>query len=361
MDNYRERIHQLLSKMLDAHASDLHLCVGVSPHMRIHGTIVKCDLPALIREDCEGMLFSLLTNEEKTLYNQTKNLDFSFGEPGIGRFRVNIYQQRGTIAAAIRLLPMEIMPLETIGLPTTPIKRFCNLSNGLVLVCGPVGSGKTTTLASIIDYINKIRACHIMSIEDPIEYVHKNIKSLIHQREVRRDTPDFTNALKYVLREDPDIVVIGEMRDLDTMVSALTIAETGHLVFATLHTGDTIEAIHRIVDSFPASEQSQVIAQLSFTLLGVVNQLLLPRCDVPGRVLSAEVMVVTPAIQNLIRENKVEQIYSQLLTGSQYGMQTMNQSLASLVKSKIVKNDVALGETKKVNEFLKLVGGNDYA
>jgi twitching motility protein PilT len=224
-----------------------------------------------------------------------------------------------------------------------------------VLVCGPVGSGKTTTLASMVDYINKNRKCHIISIEDPIEYVHKNIKSLIHQREVRMDTPNFIDALKFILREDPDIVIIGEMRDVETIMSALTIAETGHLVFATLHTGDTSESIRRIIDVFGAGQQAQMIAQLSTTLMGVVNQMLLPKKDNTGRVLASEVMVLTPAIQNLIRENKIEQIYSHIQIGTSYGMQTMGQSLSELVKQGLISQEIALLKTKRDRELNKLL------
>jgi len=345
----------MLRYIISENASDLHMGVGVSPYIRVNGQIKSTDYTPLTAEECKNLIFSLLTSEQIKAYEETKTLDFSFGEPGLGRFRVNIYQQRGTITAAIRLLPLGIIDLDHLGLPPEPIKRFCNLSHGLVLVCGPVGSGKTTTLASMIDYINKNRKCHIISIEDPIEYVHKNIKSLIHQREVRMDTPNFVDALKFILREDPDIVIIGEMRDLETITSALTIAETGHLVFATLHTGDTSESIRRIVDIFGSGQQSQIVAQLSTTLMGVVNQMLLPKKDNTGRVLASEVMVLTPAIQNLIRENKIEQIYSHIQIGTNYGMQTMGQSLSELVKKGLISQEMALLKTKRERELNKLL------
>jgi twitching motility protein PilT len=327
----------------------------VCPYVRINGDIAPTSFPPLTREQCESLLLGLLTEDERKLFDESKVIDFSFGEPGLGRFRVNIYQQRGSIAAAIRILPLEILPLEKLGLPAEPVKQFCGFSHGLILVCGPVGSGKTTTLASMIDYVNRNRGCHIISIEDPIEYVHKNIKSLIHQREIRRDTSNFFNALKYILREDPDVVVIGEMRDLDTITSAMTIAETGHLVLATLHTGDTSESIRRIVDVFPTGQQSQIVAQLSYTLLGVINQLLVPTVDHSSRALASEVMVVNGAIQNLIRENKIEQIYSHIQMGTSFGMQTMNQSLYELVRKGLVSQEIALSQTKRTKELLKLM------
>jgi twitching motility protein PilT len=355
MINWREKLMDILRSVIEANASDLHLGAEVAPHIRVNGTIRATDYAPFSGEECRELLFSLMTEDEKRTYEETKTLDFSFGEPGLGRFRVNIYQQRGTIAAAIRLLPVEIIKIENLGLPVEPVKRFCSLSHGLVLICGPVGSGKTTTLASMIDYINKTRSCHIISIEDPIEYVHRNIKSLIHQREVKRDTPNFIDALRFILREDPDIVVIGEMRDVETIQTALTIAETGHLVFATLHTGDTSESIRRIIDVFATGQQAQVVAQLSYMLIGVINQMLLPTADNNGRVLASEVMVVTPAIQNLIRENKIEQIYSQLQIGTNFGMQTMSQSLSELVKKGLISPEFALLKTKREKELYKLL------
>jgi twitching motility protein PilT len=358
MDNkWHEMMMTLLQSMKEKGASDMHISAGMCPYMRINGTIVPSDLPQLSAEECKSLLFSLLTEDGQKAYYEQKALDFSLGKEGVGRFRVNIYQQRGTVASAIRLLPLDIRPLEKLGLPLEPIQQLCNLSHGLVLVCGSVGSGKTTTLASMIDYINKTRKCHIIAIEDPVEYVHKNIQSLIHQREIRRDTPNFVDALRYILREDPDIVIIGEMRDLETIVAALTIAETGHLVFATLHTGDTSESIRRIIDVFSTSEQSQVVSQLASTLCGVINQKLLPTIDDTDRVLSHEIMIVNHAIQNLIRENKVEQIYSLIQMGTNQGMKTFNQSYCELVQQGRISADAALNVSKRPKELMKLLEG----
>jgi twitching motility protein PilT len=357
MGKYDDMMMEMLRYMKSNNASDLHITAAVRPYARIHGKIIQTQFSALPGEECRDLLFSFLTEEGKKAFYELKTLDFPYGSLELGRFRINIYQQRGTIAAAIRRLPIEIPPLEELGLPLQSIKDFCNRSNGLVLVCGSTGSGKTTTMASMVDYINKTRCCHIISIEDPIEYIFKNDKSLIHQREVRRDTNNFIDALKYILREDPDVVVIGEMSDLETIVAALTIAETGHLVFATLHTGDTSESIRRIVDVFPSTQQAQISLQLSYTLLGVVNQSLLPICDGSGRILASEVMAVTPAIQNLIRENKVEQIYSHIQMGTDYGMQTMGQSLFQLVSSGKVSREMALSKTKRDKELVKLLEG----
>lgn len=355
MNEYFDKMMKLLSIMGERDASDLHLSVGVCPYLRIHGKMTPTEFPVLSNEECEKLLFSLLTEEGRTAFNVRRTLDFSLGYTDMGRFRINIYQQRGTLAAAIRRLPIEIPDIAELGLPAETVKKFCNRSQGLILVTGPVGSGKTTTLASIIDYINKNRNLHIISIEDPVEYVHKNVKSVIHQREIGRDTPNFVDALKYVLREDPDVVLVGEMRDLETIATTVTIAETGHLVLATLHTGDTAEAVRRIVDVFPGSQQHQILAQLSCTLAGVVNQMLLPRIDKPGRILAAEVLVANSAIQNLIRENKIEQFYSHLQMGSEYGMKTMNQSLFELVKAGKISKELALLKSTRVKELAKLL------
>jgi twitching motility protein PilT len=355
MPPLHENMLSLLKMMKEKNASDLHVSAGVPPHLRVHGRILCTALPALSADECEKLLFSFLEEEGKKAYAQSKVLDFSYGNDELGRFRVNLYQQRGSIAAAIRILPMTTLSFDTLGLPADAMRRICNLSHGLVLVCGPVGSGKTTTMASMIEYINKTRNCHIIAIEDPIEYVHRSEKSLIHQREVRRDTPNFIDALKYILREDPDVVIIGEMRDLETITAALTIAETGHLVFATLHTGDTSESIRRIIDSYSSQEQSQVVAQLAYTLMGVINQILIPTVTNDGRAIATEVMLVNPAIQTLIRENKVEQIYSHIQMGAEQGMHTMNQSLCDLVRAKKILPDMALGETKRMKELVKLL------
>lgn len=354
MDENRSKMLVILKYMVDNNASDLHLGAKVSPYVRINGVMKKTDFPPLEVQENEDMIFSLLSPEEKDIYFRQKTLDFSFSQTDLGIFRINVYQQRGTTTAAIRRFPFHVPVMEEIGLPVESIRNCLNFSHGLVLVCGPVGSGKTTTMATMIDWVNKTRNCHIISIEDPIEYVHTNIKSLIHQREVRKDTFNFKDALRYILREDPDIVLIGEMRDLETIASALTIAETGHLVLATLHTGDASEAIRRIVDVFPAGQQTQIIAQLAYTLRGVINQLLIEGID-STRALATEVLIVTQAVQSNIRENKTEQIYSQIQTGSNFGMHTMNQSLCELVKNKKITREIALNKSKRPKELIKLL------
>ncbi|MFW6134399.1 MAG: type IV pilus twitching motility protein PilT [Elusimicrobiota bacterium] len=351
--------HKMMSEMLamvkQERATDLHLSVGVRPHIRVDGNIKPTALPILTKEECENMMFSIMTKEQIRKYKQKKVLDFSYGEKQLGRFRINIYKQRNSLAAAIRRLPIKIPTIEELGLPAEPIKNFCNMTNGMVIVSGPVGTGKTTTLASMIQYINKSRPCHIITIEDPIEYVHNDIKSMVHQREVGSDTISFASALKYGLREDPDVVLVGEMRDLETISTAVTIAETGHLVLATLHTGSADESIRRIVDVFPADQQSQIITQLSFILNGVVNQVLLPRKEETGRILATEIMITVPAIQSLIRENKIEHIYSHIQMGSKYGMKTMNQSLFELIKQGKVDKEVAVPRSTRVEELKKML------
>ncbi|MHB9154485.1 MAG: type IV pilus twitching motility protein PilT [Endomicrobiales bacterium] len=354
MERWLDMMTDMLRYMAEKNASDLHLSTGVSPYVRVHGKIKSTEFPPLSQAECEELIFSILPEAARREYGETRTLDYSYGKPELGCFRINIYQQRGSIAAALRRLPIEIPSIEELGLPVEPVKNFCNLSRGLVLICGPTGNGKTTTMASMINYINKSKCCHIISIEDPIEYVHKNINSLVHQREVRHDTPNFTDALKYILREDPDVVVIGEMRDLETIASALTIAETGHLVLATLHTGDTSESVRRIIDVFPVGQQAQAIAQLAYTLAGVVNQVLIPKNDNYSRVLATEVLLVTPAIQNIIREGKTEQIYSHIQMGTNFGMHTMNQSLYNLARGGTITREMALAKSTKQKELLKL-------
>jgi twitching motility protein PilT len=302
-------MRELLELMEQRGASDLHVTVGLEPYFRIDGKISATGLPPLSEEDCELMLFSLISEDQIKTFKERKVLDCSYGEKKLGRFRLNIYKQRGTITAAIRRLPLKIPDLEELGLPVDVVKSLCDRSSGLVIVAGPVGCGKTTTVAAMAQYINSSRHCHILSIEDPIEYIHENQKSLFHQRELHTDTLSFADALKYGLREDPDVIIVGEMRDLETISSAVSIAETGHLVLATLHTANAGESISRIVDVFSAAQQSQVRVQLSCSLAGVLNQLLLPTLDDNGRVLAVEKMIATPAIASLIRENKIESIY----------------------------------------------------
>jgi len=349
------KMRELLALMAEKDASDLHITVGLQPYIRINGEIINLDLPSIDEEECESMLFSMLSEDQIQLFKKNRVLDFSYGEKEIGRFRVNIYRQRGTIAAAIRRLPVKIPELETLGLPISIVKNLCNRSKGLVIIAGPVGCGKTTTLASMAQYINRTRSCHILSIEDPIEYLHKSEKSLIHQREIHIDVFSFADALKYGLREDPDVLLVGEMRDLETVSSAVTIAETGHLVLATLHTSNAGDSISRIVDVFPALQQSQVRVQLSTSLAGVINQMLLPTINSDGRVLAAEVMMNTPAMGSLIRANKIESIYSHIQMGGKYGMKTMNQSLYELVNNGKVDRNLAIAKSPRPKELNKLL------
>ncbi|MDD3626775.1 MAG: type IV pilus twitching motility protein PilT, partial [bacterium] len=316
--------------MFDLDASDLHLTVGVPPTIRKDGSLMPLPYAKLSAEKVQSLAYSVLTDKQKKEFEQNNELDLSFGITNLSRFRANVFKQRGTVAMAIRTIPFQILAFDALGLPPI-VNDLVKLPKGLILVTGPTGSGKSTTLASIIDKINDARHSHIITIEDPIEYVHKHKNCIINQREIHTDTETFPIALKYVLRQDPDIILIGEMRDLETIESAITIAETGHLVFATLHTNNALQSVNRIIDIFPAHQQSQVRTQLSFILMAILSQTLIPMVG-GGRCLACEVMVPTPAIRNMIREDKVHQIYSAMQTGKQYGMQTMNEHLASLVK-----------------------------
>jgi len=326
-------LRQLLEDMVHRKASDLHLTAGVPPEMRIDGAITPTDYEVMTPEKCASLAYSVLSDEQRRKFETTKELDLSFGVKGLSRFRANVFLQRGVVSVAIRQIPYEILPMESLGLP--PVTReFTARQKGLVLVTGPTGSGKSTTLAAILDKINSVRQAHIMTIEDPIEYIHHHKKCIVNQREVGADTSSFAAALKYVLRQDPDIILIGEIRDLETIEAALTIAETGHLVFATLHTNSTYEAVNRIVDVFPSDQQKQILTQLAFTLEGVITQQLIPRSRGTGRILTAEVLICTPAIKAVIREGKIHQIYSLMQAGQKYGMQTMNQALLQAVLDK---------------------------
>ncbi len=322
---------ELFLLMHERGASDLHLTVGSPPVLRIDGVLIPTPFERLTPEACQSLVYSLLTDVQRQRFEATNELDLAFGLKGIGRLRMNIYRQRGAIGAAVRAIPSSFRSFEEIGLPNV-IYDILKVPKGLVLVTGPTGSGKSTTLASMIDSINEHRSCHIVTVEDPIEYVHSHKKSLVNQREVGQDTETFTAALKHVLRQDPNVILIGEMRDLDTIGAALTIAETGHLVFATLHTTDCAQTINRIIDVFPQHQIEQVRVQLSFVLQAVICQQLLPHASGSGRVLAAEILIVTAAIRNLIREQKIEQIQLAMQTGGKFGMQTMNQSLAELYR-----------------------------
>jgi len=353
MENFLT-LQQLLQLVVEKKATDLHLTVNLPPQLRINGELVLTDLPILTGEEIQKLAYSILSENQIKRFEQEKELDTSYGVSGLGRFRVNLYYQRGSIACAIRFIPYEIPSLESLGLPEI-VKKFASYRAGLILVTGAVGSGKSTTLAGMIEYINSFRRCHIITIEDPIEYLHKHRMATIDQREVGRDTLSFSHALKYVFRQDPDVVMIGEMRDLETMRTALTLAETGHLILATLHTMDATHAITRIIDVFPPYQQEQIRVQLSLVLIGVIVQQLIPRLDGKGRVLATEIMKVTPAISNLIRENQLQQIYSLIQTGKSEGMMTMNQSLLELYKKKLISMEEALRRSPNPKELMNLL------
>src|SRR5208282_2567349 len=304
-------LHQLLKAMVEKGASDLHITTGSPPLLRIDGQIVPLKLPPLGPVETKQLCYSILTEEQKIQFEKTSELDLSFGVKSLSRFRANVFMQRGAVAGAFRTIPFKILTFEELGMPAM-VGELAQKPSGLVLVTGPTGSGKSTTLAAMIDKINSEQRCHIMTIEDPIEYLHPHKLSIVNQREVGTDTEGFKTALKYVLRQDPDVVLIGEMRDLETIEAALTISETGHLVFATLHTNSAVSTVNRIIDVFPAHQQAQVRAKLSFVLQGVLSQQLLARHNAPGRVLALETLVPNPAIRNLIRDDKVHQIYSQM-------------------------------------------------
>ena len=348
-------LHQLLKVMLDKGASDLHVTTGSPPQLRIDGDLVPLRTDALTPVDTKQLCYSVLTDAQKLRFEEDQELDLSFGVKGMARFRANLFVQRGAVAGAFRLVPFNIMPLDELGLPKV-VADLCERPRGLVLVTGPTGSGKSTTLASMVDRINTRHRSHIVTIEDPIEFLHPHKSSLVNQREVGSDTQGFGKALRHILRQDPDVVLIGEMRDLETIEAALTISETGHLCLATLHTTSAIGSINRIIDVFPTHQQSQVRAVLSFVLEGVVSQTLIPRASGSGQVLTAEVMIPTPAIRNLIREDKLHQIYSQMQIGqSKHGMVTMNQSLCDLFVRRLITLDDAISRSSDVDELKTLI------
>ena len=347
-------MQDLLLMMVEKQASDLHLAAGVSPTLRIDGELVATPYEKLGPDICQRLVYSLLTDAQREKFEATNELDLSFGIKGIGRIRMNVFRQRGSVAAALRSISHVIPSFEDLGLPSVAYE-LVKLQKGLVLVTGPTGSGKSTTLASMIDYINEHRPAHIITIEDPIEYLHLHKKSLINQREINTDTNTFPTALKYILRQDPDIILVGEMRDLETMESALTIAETGHLVFATLHTTDAPSTINRIVDVFPPHQQTQIRSQLSFSLQAVLAQQLLLHASGKGRVLVSETLIITPAIRNLIREMKIEQLYMAMQTGGKFGMQTMNQSLSEAYFHRKITFQEALLRSSDQEELKRLI------
>jgi twitching motility protein PilT len=349
-------LHQLLKAMIEKGASDLHVTTSTPPQLRIDGKLVPLKMPPLSPPETKQLCYSILTDAQKHKFEESNELDLSFGVRGLSRFRANIFTQRGAVAGAFRAIPYKIKSFEDLGLPKV-INELVRKPRGLILVTGPTGSGKSTTLASMIDFINTERNEHIVTIEDPIEYLHPHKNCVVNQREVGADTKSFKNALKYILRQDPDVVLVGEMRDLETIEAALTVSETGHLCFATLHTNSAVQTINRIVDVFPPYQQSQVRAQLSFVLEGVLCQALIPRANGPGRAMALEVMVPNPAIRNLIREDKVHQMYSQMQIGQdKFGMQTMNQSLSSLFGRRMISLEDALGRSSDTEELRTLIG-----
>ena len=348
-------LRDLLEMMMKKKASDLHITVGTPPQIRVDGKLQKLPMEALTPEETKKLAYSIMSEKHRQKFEEKSELDLSFGIENLSRYRCNVFMQRGNVAVAIRQIPFRVPSFEELGL-TKVISEFANLPRGLVLVTGTTGSGKSTTLAAIIDKINRERNLHIITVEDPIEYLHRHNSSLINQREVYSDTQSFASALKYALREDPDVVLIGEMRDLETVESALNISETGHLAFATLHTSSCAESITRIIDVFPSNQQEQVRVTLSFVLQAVVTQQLIPKIG-GGRVLGLEIMIATPAIRALIRDQKIHQIYSSIQAGQKYGMRTMNQSLAELYlahKITLAEAQARTANVQELNDILNL-------
>lgn len=351
-------LHQLLQTMIEKGASDLHITTGAPPMIRLNGHLTPVEGTPLTPTETKQLLYSVLTDTQKHRFEEENELDFSFGLKGLSRFRGNVFIQRGAVSGAIRTIPFKVQSFSDLGLPPS-VQEFVKKPRGLVLVTGPTGSGKSTTLASIIDEINQTRHEHIITVEDPIEFLHPHKKCIVNQREVTSDTKNFKTALKYILRQDPDVVLIGELRDLETMEAALTLAETGHLTFGTLHTNSSAQTMNRIIDVFPAHQQPQIRAQLSMVLEGVLCQQLIPKKNGQGRIMALEVMVPTPAIRNLIREDKVHQIYSSMQTGQgQNGMQTMNQALSTLALEGQISLEEAMGRSDNTDELTSLIQRN---
>ncbi|MDA8157767.1 MAG: type IV pilus twitching motility protein PilT [Deltaproteobacteria bacterium] len=348
-------IADLLKTTVDQGASDLHIAAGTPPQIRLRGSLVPLNFPVLSPSDTQGLCYSVITDLQKKKFEETHELDFSFSQKGVSRFRGNLYYDRGAVAGAFRVIPHEIPSIDLLGLPPM-IREIIKSPRGLILVTGPTGSGKTTTLASMIDAINQTRHEHIITIEDPIEYVFPHKGCLVNQREIGQDSSSFSEALRHILREDPDVVLVGEIRDMETMEAALTIAETGHLTFGTLHTNSAVQTISRVIDIFPPNQQPEVRSSLSLSLVAVLSQTLIPRIDTAGRVLAAELMIPNAAIRNLIRENKIHQIYSQLQLGQEkFGMQTLNQALASLVNKKIISEEDAYNRSSDIEELKQAI------
>ncbi|MGI8794104.1 MAG: PilT/PilU family type 4a pilus ATPase [Acidimicrobiales bacterium] len=350
-------VNDLLQRLIDLGGSDLHLTVGMHPAVRVFGEIKQLtEFPVMNGSEIRRMIYAILTQKQRERFEAELELDTSHSIPGMGRFRVNVFLQRDSVGSVMRMIPFEIKPLDELGLPPS-VKQFTELPRGLILLTGPTGSGKSTTLASMVDIINVAKACHIMTVEDPIEFIHHHKAAVVNQREVGEDTMSFANALKHVLRHEPDVILVGEMRDLETISTALTAAETGHLVFATLHTQYAPQSVDRIIDVFPAHQQQQVRVQLASALMGIVTQQLVPLKTGGGRAVCAEVLVATPAIRNLIREGKTHQIYSSMQAGGKYGMQTMDQSLAALVNRGVISLESAVERCSNEEDLRRLLGG----
>jgi twitching motility protein PilT len=356
-DDVQIPVPELLTALLEVGGSDLHLTAGTPPVVRVNGELERLDkYPVLTPRSLQGMIYAILPQKLRERFEQELELDMSYSLPGQARFRVNVYQQRDALGAAFRLIPFEIKKLDALGLPGV-VADLARFPRGFVVVTGPTGSGKSTTLAGMVDVVNEERAGHIMTVEDPIEFLHKHKKCIVNQREVGADTHGFGQALKHVLRQDPDVILVGEMRDLETISTAITAAETGHLVFATLHTQDAPQTIDRIIDVFPPHQQQQVRVQLATTLQGVVTQQLIQTADGQGRVAAIEVLITTPAIRNLIREGKVHQIYSAMQAGGRFGMQTMDMSIAAHVKAGRINQQMAFERCHDPEELQRLIGG----
>jgi twitching motility protein PilT len=352
-------LHQLLKAMIEKGASDLHLTTGSPPQLRVDGRLSPLRMDPLSPQDTKQACYSILTDAQKHRFEAQNELDLSFGVKGLARFRANVFVQRGAVAGAFRTIPYKIMTFEELGLPPV-IEKLSEKPRGLILVTGPTGSGKSTTLASIINKINTEHNHHIITIEDPIEYLHPHKNCVVNQREVGADTQSFKSALRYILRQDPDVVLVGEMRDLETIEAALTVSETGHLCLATLHTNSCVQTINRVIDVFPAHQQSQIRTQLSFVLEGVVSQTLIPRANGGGRVMALEVMVPNPAIRNLIREDKIHQIYSQMQIGQdKFGMQTLNQCLADLYTRRVISHEDAIARSSDPDELQNIISNGN--
>jgi twitching motility protein PilT len=349
-------LRSLLEEMIEKDASDLHIVAGERPKLRVDGDIVNSGVEAVLTpKDTLSIAYSVLTENQKKRFEQENELDFSFGIQNLARFRGNCFKQRGCVSLVIRQIPFTVKTFEELGLPAV-VAKLAERPRGLVLVTGPTGSGKSTTLAAMIDKINKELKGHIITVEDPIEFIHRHQNCIVNQREIGTDTSSFAAALKYALRQDPDVVLVGEMRDLETIAAALTIAETGHLAFATLHTNSAMESINRIIDVFPSHQQAQVRAQLSFVLEGIVTQTLLQRAKGKGRVMAAEILIMTPAVRALIRDEKIEQIPSMMQAGKKHGMQTLNDALYQLYVGRDVTRDECLRVTSTPNDFLRMIG-----